>query len=283
MNTMALYHLRSGGKCLRGRLALAEGESLGLLQRQVLPWALACELLHNATLIHDDIQDNDPIRRGQMSVWKKFGTAQAINTGDLLIFRAFNLTAQLEQPALTSLLADVSERLVQGQVDESLPTTTKNQSYWESYVDMVRHKTGALFELPIHGVHIMAHGHFANHFREAWLNLGVCYQVIDDIRDYLGKKQSGQKQKDLEERKANALIARLSQYPEFAESIEDYLHSPKPRAYQEAVALIHRGLETHRVIEDLQAYAEHLLIEFKKQTPLQTQQIILRYIQTAID
>ena len=88
MNQMAQYHLDSGGKCLRGRLALAEGSSLDLADEDAMKWAMTCELLHNATLIHDDIQDNDPIRRGQPSLWKKYGVAQAINAGDFLIFRA---------------------------------------------------------------------------------------------------------------------------------------------------------------------------------------------------
>ena len=100
IDKMALYHLRTGGKRLRGRLALCAAKDQSVNPEQALLWAAACELLHNATLIHDDIQDNDPIRRGQPSLWKKFGVAQAINVGDFFIFKAFRSLVRRVRGAL---------------------------------------------------------------------------------------------------------------------------------------------------------------------------------------
>ena len=77
-------HLSTGGKRLRARLAMETGVRLGAEGKEILPWAAACELLHNATLVHDDLQDGDRVRRGQPTMWVKHGPAQAINAGDLM-------------------------------------------------------------------------------------------------------------------------------------------------------------------------------------------------------
>ncbi|MEQ1877505.1 MAG: polyprenyl synthetase family protein, partial [Bdellovibrionia bacterium] len=77
--------LASGGKRLRARLALSAMECFGGRAESAIPWAAACEFLHNATLIHDDIQDGDKVRRGKPTVWVLHGTPQAINAGDLML------------------------------------------------------------------------------------------------------------------------------------------------------------------------------------------------------
>ena len=94
MREMLEYHYRSGGKRLRPTLVL--GAALAYARRKggdteqltcsAIPYALAVELLHNATLIHDDIQDGDVSRRGHPTLWKKYSEAQAINCGDAWFF-----------------------------------------------------------------------------------------------------------------------------------------------------------------------------------------------------
>lgn len=79
-----LFHLQSGGKRTRGRLALQPGISLGWLAHDAICLAAATELLHNASLVHDDVQDGDRSRHGQPSVWVKLDAPPAICAGDLL-------------------------------------------------------------------------------------------------------------------------------------------------------------------------------------------------------
>ena len=80
-------HLETGGKRLRARLALAATEALGHQRADAISWAAACELLHNATLIHDDVQDGDRVRRGEPTVWVRHGIPQAINAGEIESYR----------------------------------------------------------------------------------------------------------------------------------------------------------------------------------------------------
>ncbi len=203
------YHLSTGGKQLRAQLVLSQAEQVGLDSQKAKTWASVCELLHNATLIHDDIQDNDPIRRGQASVWKKYGLAQAINAGDLLIFRAFTLASTLNNTHLITILAEISEKLVLGQSMELSPLSSEMNETWKYYLRMAEHKTGALFLLPSIGVHILSENSPDANKEKAWLSLGLCYQVLDDLKDYYGLKQQGQKQKDLHEKRLNALTSLL--------------------------------------------------------------------------
>ena len=73
MTTAALYHLRSGGGRVRAELALISARALRLPRHITIAISAACELLHNASLVHDDLQDGDASRRGKIAVWKRFG------------------------------------------------------------------------------------------------------------------------------------------------------------------------------------------------------------------
>ena len=268
----------TGGKCLRGRLVLGESEHLNISTAKSMKWALACELLHNATLIHDDIQDNDPIRRGQPSLWKKAGIAQAINTGDYLIFRAFKLTAELEDFRLTKLLSEVSEQLVHGQSDELSFLVKNSHSFCESYKKMAIDKTGSLFLLPIEGTYLLANKEMPIELKKAWLNLGLCYQIIDDIRDYQGLKQQGQMQKDFEERRINALVAYLSENSKYETIIDKYLSD---NSNSESVMPIISAIEEENIIPKLEQITKELLNDFRTQSSLQCQEIIFSFIDQA--
>jgi len=286
LDTMTLYHLGTGGKCLRGQLALAEAQAHGLDPTCAKHWAVACELLHNATLIHDDIQDNDPLRRGQTSLWKKFGIPQAINVGDYLIFRSFQIVARLNEPKLIVHFAQTSELLVRGQCDELLANQPDLQksSLWENYLSMVTNKTGALFQLPIHGVHILKNIAWTPDVEKAWLEFGVAYQIFDDLRDYLGLKQQGQKQKDFAERRVNAVVAYLSLNPKNQGLLDEYL-APKSKIHanpKNFLSLFQTTVEEQRVLHCLQELASHRLKYFCEQTHPETQKIMMKFLLTAL-
>lgn len=274
LETMVRYHLSTGGKHLRGHLALAEANALGVPQEKAMTWALACELLHNATLVHDDIQDHDPIRRGQMSLWKRFGVAQAINAGDLLIFKAFEVAAELKTSELPRILAQTAQQLVKGQSDEiEIPSYEPSSGYWEGYKQMCRLKTGTLFQLPIHGIHILGN---QESDLNCWLELGVCYQILDDINDYLGLKQPGQNQKDLVELRMNAIVSFLSTQTVQQKLIQDYL-SAKPHSQQhhDVIESLQHAVAQENIIGKLQNLAQDCLSEFKKQSSPESFKIIM--------
>ena len=107
----ARYHLSAGGSRVRARLAVAASLALGLSKADAVHIASCAELLHNASLVHDDIQDRDVIRRGQAAVWSKYGSNLAICTGDLLLSAAYSVLCRFSQPLfLPAMLALVHQR-----------------------------------------------------------------------------------------------------------------------------------------------------------------------------
>lgn len=109
---MCSYHLATGGKRLRALLPLLAAERLGTDPARLRPFAAACEMLHNATLVHDDLQDGDTMRRGHPTVWKRWSAAQAINLGDAMFYWAFAVLSRLEVSA--TLRWEIVELLVRG-------------------------------------------------------------------------------------------------------------------------------------------------------------------------
>ena len=95
---MVREHLDTGGKRLRARLAIAACQALGGRAEDAIDWAAAVELLHNASLVHDDIQDGDRTRRGKPALWARYGPAQAINRP---VTKPETLDVKTFQPGLT--------------------------------------------------------------------------------------------------------------------------------------------------------------------------------------
>jgi len=107
----ARYHLEAGGQRVRARLALHACEALGVVGDQAVRLAACVELLHNASLVHDDLQDKEKLRRGLPTVCAAFGPDVALCTGDLLLSAAYGALADLPDPApLPALLRCVHAR-----------------------------------------------------------------------------------------------------------------------------------------------------------------------------
>lgn len=209
---MVRDHLATGGKRLRARLALAALEALGARRADGIGWAAACELLHNATLIHDDLQDGDATRRGLPTTWVRFGAAQAVNAGDLLLMLPFLALESITAPAdrrcsLASAVALQATLTVRGQTAEmALPGAGRME--WSGYLAAVEGKTGALFQLPVEGAALLA-GHSpagARSLAATFRGLGVLFQLQDDVLDLYGEKGRGDPGSDLREGKVSALV-----------------------------------------------------------------------------
>jgi hypothetical protein len=191
----AAYHLGSGGQRVRGRLALSAGLALGLSKADALSIASAAELLHNASLVHDDLQDRDVQRHGQPSVWVKYGANVAICTGDLMLSAAYAGLCGFTQPTLLlPLLGLVHERVagaIEGQCSD-LNTATMTANDLETYKRVALAKSGALLSLPLE-LALLASGHRASLdcAREAAYAFAVGYQVVDDLADVELDSHSG--------------------------------------------------------------------------------------------
>ena len=231
---MAREHLDSGGKRLRARLALASCHALGGYAEDAVPWAAAVELLHNASLVHDDIQDGDRMRRGNPALWARHGTAQAINTGDLLLmlpFRALRVYPAAAQAALVQILAQYAERTVRGQTRE-LALTASPDKGWGDYFGAVSGKTGTLFALPVRGAADLAGlpPEEAERLADTFSSIGVLYQLQDDLLDLYDAKGRGSRGSDLFEGRLSAVVlTHLDQHPEEAPAVFEILGRPRER------------------------------------------------------
>lgn len=176
------------GKRIRPALVLLCANATGADWQRALPAAAAVELLHNFSLIHDDIQDNSRLRHGRETVWVKWGTAQAINAGDVMFTLAFWALQRLEQTASSQtaleagrVLQQVCLRLTEGQyldLDYEAREVITLDDYWP----MITGKTSALLggcaELGalVGGADVTRRGYF----REYGVKLGLAFQVLDD-------------------------------------------------------------------------------------------------------
>ncbi len=182
-----VYHLGIGGRRIRARLAVHASLSLGLDPEDALVLATTAELLHNASLIHDDLQDRDPVRRGMRSVWSLYGDNVAICAGDLLLSSAYGALAELlDRQRMPTLMACVNARTrtaIRGQCAD-LATRIRPLNDIHHYQAIAAAKSGALLSLPLE-IALLASRHddaapLARHAAEAF---AIGYQIADDIAD----------------------------------------------------------------------------------------------------
>lgn len=188
----ARHHLASGGKRLRARLAIAAGLALDLSDDELLSAATAVELVHAASLVHDDLQDGDEKRRGKEAVWSLFGEDVALLLGDALIAAA---TAEAVRGAphaaveASRSLSTCIAQLAQGQIRDTSP---RQPATWtpQAYEWIARRKTGRLlalaFDLPLIAAGVPRAERRAAQRALEWL--GVAYQIGDDLADLHGTK-----------------------------------------------------------------------------------------------
>jgi len=193
LRTAALEHLADPGKQLRARLAFETGAALGAARAALVPWAAACELLHNASLVHDDLQDRDAVRRGRPTVWVRHGDAAAVNVGDLLMMLPHLALRELRcDPAvcwrLCVLLVTRAVGTVNGQ-SADLERPDRGAAGWDGYEAVARGKTGHFFALPVAGAAIAAgrDEDEADAVGDAFADVGVAFQMANDLADLSGR------------------------------------------------------------------------------------------------
>jgi len=184
----AAVHLASGGQLLRARLCLETAWRCGLALPQASGMAVACELVHNASLVHDDICDRSAWRRGAPSVRARNGDALALCTGDWLLCAAYAALAEAvpgeRGGALIALLSRRAQDTIEGQAAE-LGAGAGAPPGLAEYARLARAKAGALFSLAVEAPLLAAGlGQAARPARAAAQALALGYQLIDDARDY---------------------------------------------------------------------------------------------------
>ena len=244
-------HLLTGGKKLRARLAMATVEALGADPATGIAWAAACELLHNATLIHDDLQDRDALRRGRFSIWVRHGEGQAINAGDLLLMLPYLAIEHVDvEPdlkwELSRAIARRAEETVRGQSLE-MTLFTSCRWDWASYTEAATGKTSALMTLPVHGAALLA-GRLledASRLADCFRDLGLLFQMQDDLMDLFGDKGRDRPGGDIREGRVSALVvAHLTRHPDDLRWLGPILGKPREETGDQEVAEVARRFKS---------------------------------------
>jgi geranylgeranyl pyrophosphate synthase len=169
-----------GGKRIRGALCLAVGEALGRESEEVLPAALAVELVHAFSLVHDDLPalDNDATRRGRPSTWAEYGEAVAVLTGDALLAEALRLALSYDSPGVARELVDATLGMIGGQYLDISGSE-------HDLASLNRLKTGRLFDASVGMALEIARVDEGD--RAPWHafseHVGALFQLVDDLLD----------------------------------------------------------------------------------------------------
>jgi geranylgeranyl diphosphate synthase type I len=191
------HYLKSGGKRLRPFLLIKSCELLGGGGEEALPVAAAIEMVHNFTLIHDDLIDDDESRHNVPTVHRHYGMPLAVLCGDLLIVKAFECItthggkAGLPDDLIVELISRLTKSCLQVSEGQALDIamTSNGKSFSESqYIEMIGKKTGALFETSCELGALCARAGKKEFDRVATYgrNLGIAFQLIDDLIGVVG-------------------------------------------------------------------------------------------------
>ena len=190
------YIMKLGGKRLRPMLTLLSYSLYENDVNKVVPYAVAVEAFHNFTLMHDDIMDKAPLRRGKATVHEKWNTNTAILSGDVMLVKVYDLFLSLDGaklkhvlPAFNQCAAEVCEGQ---QWDMEFETKTKVTE--KQYIEMIRLKTAVLlgFSLELGALLADATQQDRKALRDFGVNIGIGFQLKDDLLDvYADQKQFG--------------------------------------------------------------------------------------------
>lgn len=184
------YTLNLGGKRIRPALLLLANNLFGGEDKNAIDAALAIEVFHNFTLVHDDIMDDAPLRRGKPSVYNKWNTNVAILSGDVMLMQAIQLIAKKNHANLhevLNLFNTTAIAVCEGQQMDMDFETSSTVSI-DDYLKMIELKTAVLLaaSLKIGAVLAKSSKEDAQHIYEFGKNLGIAFQLMDDVLDLYG-------------------------------------------------------------------------------------------------
>ncbi len=191
------HYLKAGGKRLRPVITILSAEALERDYRAVLPAGIAIETIHNFTLIHDDIMDEDEMRRGVKTVHTLFGVPTAILAGDTLYAEAFEILTRCDAKhenivRAVKKLAEVCIEICEGQFMD-MSFEERDDVKEDEYIEMVRKKTAMLIGISA-SIPAILFGEEERVERALWnygLNAGIGFQIHDDLLDITGKEKIG--------------------------------------------------------------------------------------------
>jgi geranylgeranyl pyrophosphate synthase len=189
LNSAAAHVLSSSGKRIRTALTLLSGRLIEYRFEKLLPLSVAFEMVHLATLVHDDIVDDASTRRGIPTVNARYGDRVAILLGDYLFAKTAGLIADVEDFRIDRLFSETVASVCEGTIIELLSTHTLDFSI-DAYLERISRKTACLMSACCKGGATVGGGTDAQIalLEQYGHNLGMAFQIIDDVLDYSGSE-----------------------------------------------------------------------------------------------
>ena len=188
---MSSYLIKSGGKRLRPLLTIASSSLFGYQGDRHIKLAACVELIHNATLLHDDVIDKSNFRRGKRTNNNIWGNKNSILTGDYLLSRCFEIMVEDGSLEVLKLLSSVSSEIAQGEILQ-LQHEKEIETLEKTYLEIIGSKTSSLFAaaMRVGGCINDKSKNEKEALTSFGFNLGVCFQITDDILDYYSDNTS---------------------------------------------------------------------------------------------
>jgi octaprenyl-diphosphate synthase len=207
------YLLNISGKHMRPALAMLCYRLFGSDSDQPIRAALAIELLHTATLVHDDVIDSSMFRRNQLSMNAKWGNDVSIICGDYLYAKAFLILSSLKDSHIFTLFSDCAKKICQGEMKQ-LETRRGVAMSESSYLDMIENKTSTLFETAceVGGYLSGQNKETLSALKEYGRNLGMVFQITDDCLDIMGTEENIGKNTGLDLQQNDATLPMIYLY-----------------------------------------------------------------------
>jgi geranylgeranyl pyrophosphate synthase len=185
----ALEHLLSaGGKRIRPTLGLLVGNMLGAPLEKLITLGAAVELLHTATLVHDDLIDGSLLRRGMPTLNARWSPPATVLTGDFLFARAAQLGAEADHIPLMKLFAETLATIVNGELTQMF--SSRGLISRDNYYERIYAKTASLFKMTTHASAMIspANESTTENMRDFGYQIGMAFQIVDDILDFTGEQ-----------------------------------------------------------------------------------------------
>ena len=263
IHEMTSYHLKSGGKKIRPLLTLCSAKLCGYEKgNRDVNLAACVELIHNATLLHDDVIDNSSLRRGIKTSNTIWGNQSSILVGDYLLSRCFEMMVEDGSPEILKLLSSTSSKIAQGEVLQ-LEYKGEIDILEEIYFNIINSKTASLFAAAARvGACITNKNKKEKDALESYgRNLGLAFQIADDALDYYSTKITFGKEigKDFYEGKVTLPIIFLCQKANTEEKIFlEKIFKKKNRSKQE-FSETQNLIKKHNSIDSCFKRAEHFV------------------------
>ncbi len=184
---VAKHLIDSGGKRLRPMLTLASAQMSGYEGDNHITLAASVEFMHTATLLHDDVVDDSDMRRGKPAARMLWGNEASVLVGDFLLGQAFRMMVDVGSLGALDVLSHAATVIAEGEVLQ-LSTAKNLETTEDEYLEVIRSKTAALFGAACEVGPIIANRDksIISAFRSYGINLGVAFQLVDDVLDFGG-------------------------------------------------------------------------------------------------